>query len=88
MPTFWSWPTGYVCFGINMVSIGYYQSLERDRTANLLTVLRGFRFIIVCFWFLPQWWGTTGIWLAVPTAELLTFLCIVFVYHRNRLAEK
>ena len=80
--------TGYVCFGINMVSIGYYQSLERDRIANLLTVLRGFLFIIVCFWFLPQWWGTTGIWLAVPTAELLTFLCIVFVYHRKRLAEK
>ena len=80
--------TGYVCFGINMVSIGYFQSLERDRTANLLTVLRGFLFIIVCFWFLPQWLGTTGIWIAVPVAEFLTFLCIVFIYQRKHLAER
>ena len=76
--------TGYVCFGINVVSIGYFQSLERDRTANLLTVLRGFIFMTLCFWFLPQWLGTKGIWLAVPTAETLTFLCLVMVYNRRR----
>ena len=80
--------TGYVCFGINMVSIGYFQSLERDRTANLLTLLRGFLFIVLCFWFLPQWLGTKGIWMAVPVAEFLTFLCIVFVYQRKHLADK
>ena len=74
---------GFVFFGVNIVSIGYFQSLERDRMALLITLLRGFVFIVLCFGLLPLWLGAAGIWLAVPMAELLTFLFLVTVYCRR-----
>ena len=76
--------SGFVCFGINMVSIGYYQSVERDRPAMAITVLRGFVFIFLCFWLMPFFFGEKGMWLAVPMAELLTFIFILTIYGRRR----
>lgn len=74
---------GFVFFGVNIVSIGYFQSLERDRIALLITILRGFVLILLCFWFMPLILGVSGIWLAVPMAEFLTFLFLVTVYCRR-----
>lgn len=76
--------SGFVCFGINMVSIGYFQSVERDRPAMAITVLRGFVFILLCFWLMPLFLGVAGIWLAVPMAEFLTFLFVLTIYCRGR----
>ena len=52
--------SGFVCFGINIVSIGYFQSVERDRPAMAITLLRGFILILFCFWLMPILWGSTG----------------------------
>ena len=77
--------SGFVCFGINIVSIGYFQSVERDRPAMAITLLRGFILILFCFWLMPILWGVPGIWLAVPVSELLTFLFVITIYcHRKR----
>lgn len=75
---------GFIFFGVNIVCIGYFQSLERDRMALLITLLRGFVFVVLCFLLLPLCWGTPGIWLAVPVAELLTFLFLLTVYCRRQ----
>lgn len=48
--------SGFVFFGINIVSIGYFQSLERDCPAMIITLLRGFALILLCFWILPIIW--------------------------------
>lgn len=72
--------SGFVFFGINIVSIGYFQSLERDCPAMIITLLRGFVLILLCFWILPIIWGSWGIWLAVPMSELLTFLFVLVIY--------
>ena len=72
--------SGFVFFGINIVSIGYFQSLERDCPAMIITLLRGFVLILLCFWILPIIWGAWGIWLAVPMSELLTFLFVLVIY--------
>ena len=72
--------SGFVFFGINIVSIGYFQSLERDCPAMIITLLRGFALILLCFWILPIIWGSWGIWLAVPMSELLTFLFVLVIY--------
>lgn len=72
--------SGFVFFGINIVSIGYFQSLERDCPAMIITLLRGFVLVLLCFWILPIIWGSWGIWLAVPMSELLTFLFVLVIY--------
>ena len=46
---------GYPFFGINVVTIGYYQSIERGRLATGLTVLRGIVLMAFCFLVLRGW---------------------------------
>lgn len=75
---------GFVCFGVNIVSIGYFQSVERDRPAMAVTLLRGFILVLLCFWLMPAVMGVPGIWLAVPAAETLTLLFVLTIYCRGR----
>lgn len=76
--------SGFICFGINIVSISYFQSVERDRPALAITLLRGFILVLLCFWWLPLCWGVPGIWLAVPVSELLTLLFVLTIYCRGK----
>ena len=72
--------SGFIFFAFNIVSIGYFQSVERANYATLITLLRGFVLLIACFLILPLFWGTTGIWLATPVSEIITMLFIVLMY--------
>ena len=76
--------SGFVFFAVNIVSIGYFQSVERPRPAMAVTLLRGFVFMVVCFFGLPLLLDVPGIWLAVPLAEVLTFLVVAVIYGRTR----
>lgn len=76
--------SGFIFFGINMVSIGYFQSVERDRPAMAVTLLRGYILILVCFWIMPEFLGVPGIWLSVPAAEFVTFLFVITIYCRRK----
>lgn len=76
---------GFIFFAVNMVGIGYYQSIERARRAAVITLLHGIVFVAIGFLLLPGWLGVAGIWLAVPLAEALTVLFIGGVYVRDRL---
>lgn len=75
--------SGFVFFAVNIVSIIYYQSVERPRPAMALTLLRGFVFQVGCFFGLPLVAGIPGIWLAVPLSEVLTFCVVVAIYARR-----
>ena len=76
---------GFVFFAVNIVSINYFQSVERPRPAMALTLLRGFIFLVGCFFGLPRLAGVPGIWLAVPLSEVLTFCVVVAIYTHDRL---
>ena len=76
---------GYIFFAINMMYLGYYQSIENHRMANRISLLRGYALLLICFYFMPKLFGTVGVWLAVPTAEFITFLyLLLFVIRRKR----
>ena len=45
--------SGFIFFAVNIVSIGYFQSVERARPAMIVTVLRGFVFMVLCLLGLP-----------------------------------
>lgn len=76
---------GYIFFALNMVGIGYYQSVERAQRATCVTLLRGTLFLLIGFWLLPSYLGVKGIWLAVPLAESMTFIFIAMIYLKDRL---
>lgn len=71
---------GFVFFAVNIVSIGYFQSVERAQVASFITLMRGFVLLTLCFYGLPLFLGTIGIWLATPLAEVLTLIMILAIY--------
>lgn len=50
--------TGFVFFAVNIVSIGYFQSVERAKYATVITLLRGFILLTACFSDCPCYWET------------------------------
>ena len=78
--------SGFVFFAFNIVSIGYFQSIEQARAAMTVTLLRGFLFLVVCFLALPPLFGVAGIWLAVPCSEVLAAVVVAAIFRRNRRA--
>lgn len=70
---------GYLFFGLNIILTGYYMCIEKIMPATIFTVMRGIALPVVCFFILPLWLGTKGIWLAVPVAEIITLITIGLV---------
>lgn len=76
--------TGFLFFILNLIAIGYFQSIEKVVPATLFAILRGALFMIPSFLLLPQWLGSEGMWLAVPLSEALTFVVVVTYFVANR----
>lgn len=70
--------TDYLFFGINIIIIGYYTSIERLRRAISLTVLRGI-LPVIFFFTLPLLLDVNGIWLAVAAGDITTTVVIVIL---------
>ena len=74
---------GYVFLAVNMAYMGYFQSIEDYKSANYISILRGYLWLIICFYALPALIGEMGVWLAVPLAEVITFI-ILIIWLKNR----
>lgn len=79
---------GFIFFAVNIVSIVYFQSMERPVPAMWITVMRGFVFMTLSFLTLPLVAGTPGIWLSVPLAEFLTLLLVLSIFVGQRLRQR
>lgn len=75
---------GFVFFVLNLVAIGFLQSIERVAPAMMFALLRGVLFMVPCFVLLPELMGIRGIWLAMPLTEAATFLLVVLYMLINR----
>ena len=76
-----------VCFSLNIVFIGYFQSIEQSARSTVYTILRGAAFLVPAFILLPLVLGVDGLWLAIPAAEMLT-LMVILVSSRQNLAVR
>ncbi len=64
-------------FALNVVFVGYYQSVTKAKRAMVFTALRGIVFAVLGFMVLPRLMGVIGLWTAIPAAELLTLVIIL-----------
>lgn len=76
----------FIC--LNVVLIGYVQSIEQATRATVFTLLRGFILVIPCFILLPKLLGTDGLWIALPVAEALTTLAFIASSRRVKFGQK
>lgn len=74
---------GFLFFTLNVVFIGFYQSVEQANRATAWMMLRGVIFVIPSFIILPAVMGEKGLWLAVPLSEFLTFVVIIFTQGKS-----
>ena len=65
---------GFVFYGLNILYVGYFQSIGKAKIATWFVILRGGVLTVLSFILLPMWLNDIGIWLAVPAAELITFI--------------
>lgn len=75
---------GFLFMGINLFTSAFFTALSDGKTASLLSMLRTLVFLTAGILLLPQIAGVTGIWLAVPCAELLALALSVFCLRRNK----
>lgn len=68
---------------INLVLIGYLQSLKRSVLATVYSLLRGYVLLVPCFIVLPRVAGVPGIWIAIPSAEALTLIIMLAIIALN-----
>lgn len=78
-----SFSTAFVFFIFNLTAIGYFQSVEKVAQSIIFALLRGFVFLVPAFIFMPRLLGTTGIWLALASSEILTSAVIIIYYLLN-----
>ena len=71
---------GFIPNSFNISAVGFFQSTESNGTSIILTLLRGYVFIVISYISLPLLFGPRALWLAVPVAEALTAVfSIIFI---------
>ena len=76
--------TGFLFFILNLVAIGFLQSIKRVAPATIFALLRGVVFLFPAVFLLPDVLGTKGMWLALPLSEIATFAAIALYFLINR----
>ncbi len=64
----------FVFSGINIFTSGMFAAFANGKVAASLSFLRTFIFIVAYLLILPEFMGITGMWLAIPFAEVSSFL--------------
>ncbi len=75
--------TGITFFTLNIVLIGYEQSIEQARPAIIHMLLRGVLVLVPSFILLPAAIDNSGLWLAVPLSETITLAAIAWHMHTH-----
>ncbi|MCI8326760.1 MAG: MATE family efflux transporter [Lachnospiraceae bacterium] len=70
--------------GCNIFASALFTALCNGKVSAAISFLRTFGFITVFLLVLPKFLEVTGVWLAIPIAELLTFLLTIYWIFRYR----
>lgn len=65
---------GFLFAAVNLICAGFFSAVGRARESFVISCSRGIAAIIAFALILPQLLGMTGVWLAFPAAEAVTFL--------------
>ena len=59
--------------GINSITSFYFTATGRAFESAAISFSRGLVILLICIFVLPSWFGMTGVWLAAPVTEAVTF---------------
>lgn len=70
--------------GFNIFISGMFTALNNGKISALISFGRTFLFLVPSILIMPQILDITGVWLAIPVAEMLTAIVILICYLINR----
>lgn len=70
--------------GCNIFASALFTALSNGKASAIISFLRTFGFIGIFILILPEFFGVNGVWLAIPTAELLTFMLTLYLLIREK----
>lgn len=73
----------YPLLGIQTTAIVFFQAIGKGMPSLWLSLLRQFFLFIIFMMILERYFGLTGIWFAMPLADLLAFILTVFMVLRE-----
>ncbi|MGL5972850.1 MAG: MATE family efflux transporter [Oscillospiraceae bacterium] len=74
----------YLFSGFSIFASGLFTAFSNGMISATISMLRTFVFIVICLLVLPNLIGITGIWLAVPIADILSLFVSLFFIYRFR----
>ena len=69
---------GFLFCGINIYSAIRMMAYGKGFVSGIITFLRSFALLLLFLIVLPMFWQMNGIWLAVPAAEMVTLVILLF----------
>lgn len=83
--------SGFLFMGTNLIFISYFQSIQKNREALSISIMRTFVSLILVAIILPLIFGQTAIWFIVPVSETLIFIGTIIFFSKtlkNKTLEK
>ncbi|MCB7318813.1 MATE family efflux transporter [Lacrimispora sp. 210928-DFI.3.58] len=77
-------PFSFLICGFNIFTSAAFTALSNGKLSAILSFLRTFGLITIFLLILPVWMGVTGVWLAVPAAEFMTFIAALILIRKNK----
>lgn len=77
-------PFSFLFCGLNIFASAIFTALSNGKLSAILSFLRTFGLIPVLLLTLPNILGVTGVWLAVPIAELFTMIVALIFLQQNK----
>lgn len=65
--------------GFNIFTSAFFTALSNGKMSAIISFSRTFVFIMIGLLVFPSLWHVIGVWLAVPIAEILTFILSLFL---------
>ncbi|MEC2070747.1 MATE family efflux transporter [Alkalihalophilus marmarensis] len=70
--------------GVQVVAGGLYQALGKPKPALILSLSRQILFLIPLVLILPRFFGVSGVWIAFPIADVLSFVLASALLYKDR----
>ncbi len=76
--------TSFFFMGINAITSFYFTAAGKAFESAVISCSRGLVVLLICIFTLPYLFGMTGVWMAAPVTEGVTFvLTVIFLYREQ-----
>ncbi|MGI6635795.1 MAG: MATE family efflux transporter [Christensenellales bacterium] len=75
--------TGFITYGIVIMTVTYFQSIGDGKTAGILVMLRQVLLFVPIILLLPKLFGNMGIWYSQPTIDALVLMISIIALGKS-----